>query len=167
MAVILYLNSLRRKSGDDEFFKVIGDFFAANTTKTVSAQAYLDAAHATYVEPEAGTGAVYVASDIDRRLASAVLVYGTMRDAGANRYAAETLQRDYLNQYESQIPIYKDFEATEEVLQHHDVIFVGWPEANSALEGWASKLKLNYSQASSGSGTTFMPRSVRRWWRPA
>jgi len=52
-----------------------------------------------------------------------------------------------LDAYEGQVPIYKDFEATEEVLRHRDVIFVGRPESNSALSAWASRIGLEYPQA--------------------
>src|SRR5258708_22358225 len=47
---------------------------------------------------------------------TAVIVYGTQREAGANRYAAEQLQATYLNQFESIVPIYKDFEVGDEIL---------------------------------------------------
>ncbi len=144
----LFLDSLRRQMGDDRFFKLMGDFFSAHTTTAVTAQAFLKAAGVSFTEPDPGQGPVYLVSDIEHRLSSAVLVYGTMREAGANRYAAECLQREFLDRYESQIPIYKDFEATDEVLQHHDVIFVGRPEANSALEAWALKLGVEYNGAS-------------------
>ena len=86
-------------------------------------------------------------SDIYRRLGQAVLVYGTVRDAGANRYAAEQLQQRYLDQYESQVPIYKDFEVSDDLLRHRDVIFVGRPEANSALAAWSESLSLDYQGA--------------------
>jgi hypothetical protein len=76
-----------------------------------------------------------------------VLVYGTQREVGANRYAAEQLQASYLNQFESQVPIYKDFEVTDELLAHKDVIFVGRPEANTALAAWAKVLNLDYQGA--------------------
>ena len=46
------------------------------------------------------------------------------------------------------MPIYKDFEVSDELLRHHDVIFVGRPEANSALAAWAGKLGLSYDGAS-------------------
>jgi hypothetical protein len=144
----LFLDDLRRKMGDDKFLALMSDFFDANTTKTVTAQAFLDKAGVAFSAPDAGTGPLYVESDIRHRLASAVLVYGTVREAGANRYAAEVLQHDFMNQYESQVPIYKDFEATDEVLQHRDVIFVGRPEANSALAAWAQKLSVDYTGAS-------------------
>jgi hypothetical protein len=144
----LFLDGLRRKMGDDAFLRLMSDFFAANTTKTVTAQSFLEKAGVSYAVPEAGEGPVYLASDMTRRLESAVLVYGTVREAGANRYAAEKLQSAMLNMYESEVPIYKDFEATEEILQHRDVIFVGRPEANSALAAWVEKLGLEYKGAS-------------------
>ena len=41
---VLFLDSLRRKMGDDAFLKLMADYFAANTTKTVTAQSFLDKA---------------------------------------------------------------------------------------------------------------------------
>ena len=142
----LFLDSLRRQLGDDPFFRLMSDFFSANTTRTVTAQSFLHQAGVPFTESDPGKGAVYLTSDIKHRLASAILVYGTVREAGANRYAAECLQREFLDGSESQVPIYKDFEATGEVLQHHDVIFVGRPEANSALE--AMKFDAGFNGAS-------------------
>src|SRR5262249_882459 len=134
---LLFLDSLRRKMGDDAFLKLMSEYFNANTTKTVTAQSFLDKAGVTYAVPEAGNGPAYLTTDISRRLASAIIVYGTNRDAGANRYAAETLQARYIEQFESKVPVYKDFEVSPEILRTHDVVFVGRPEANSALAEWA------------------------------
>jgi hypothetical protein len=86
-------------------------------------------------------------NDIWRRLPSAVIVYGTLRDAGANRYAAEQLQKKFLNAYESEVPIYKDFEVSDALLRQRDVVFVGRPEANSALALWSTQLGLDYKGA--------------------
>ena len=74
-------------------------------------------------------------------------MYGTQREAGANRYAAEQMQAQFLDQFESQVPIYKDFEVTDELLAHNDVIFVGRPEANTALAAWAKQIGLDYQAA--------------------
>jgi hypothetical protein len=76
-----------------------------------------------------------------------VIVYGTMKEAGANRYAAEQLQDQYLGQFESRVPIYKDFEVSDEQLAHKDVVFVGRPEANQALAAWAKPLELDWDGA--------------------
>jgi hypothetical protein len=123
-------------------------YFTANTTRTVSAQSFLEKAGVSYAAPDAGNGPAYLTSDIGRRLSSAVIVYGTNRDAGANRYAAEALQARYLEQFERKVPIYKDFELTADLLRAHDVVFVGRPESNSALAQWAGKLSVAYNGAS-------------------
>jgi phospholipase B-like protein len=139
----LFLDQLRRDVGDDRFFKLMKDFFAAHTTKAVAAQSFLDAAGVKFSVPVDNGGATYVASDIRHRLRSAILVYGTVNDAGANRYAAEQLQKDYLDWFESAVPIRKDFEVTEQELRTHDVIFVGRPETNSMLAAWKAQIGLD------------------------
>jgi hypothetical protein len=144
---VLFLDSLRSKMGDDAFLKLMSDYFAANTTKTVTAQSFLDRANAKIDVIDPPDGPAYLTRDIWGKLASSVIVYGTVRDAGSNRYAAEQMQTRFLNQYESQVPIYKDFEVNDELLRHHDVVFVGRPESNSALARWAEKLGLNYHGA--------------------
>ncbi len=144
---VLILDSLRRKRGDAAFLKLMCDFFAANTTKTVTAQSFLDQTGAKLEVIEPPDGPAYLASDIWKKLASSVIVYGTMREAGANRYSAEQVQSHFLDYYESQVPIYKDFEVTDDLLRHHDVVFVGRTEANVALARWAEKLGLDYAGA--------------------
>ena len=149
---VLLLDSLRIKLGDDAFLKLMSDYFAANTTKTVTAQSFLDQAGLAKLGPQLEPvdpppGPAYLTSDIWRRLASAVIVYGTLREAGANRYAAEQMQSRFLDRYESQVPVYKDFEASDELLRHRDVVFLGRPEANSALALWSGKLHLDYEGA--------------------
>jgi hypothetical protein len=144
---VLFLDSLRRKMGDGAFLKLMNDYFAANTTKPVTAESFLEKAGVRFETVDPPAGPAYLASDIGRRLSSAVIVYGTVREAGANRYAAEQMQNHFLDHYESAVPIYKDFEASEELLRHHDVVFVGRPEANSALDLWAGKLGLDFEGA--------------------
>jgi hypothetical protein len=140
----LFLDSLRHRLGDDQFLNLLSTWFADNTTKTMSAQSFLDKAGVPFEFTEPAGGSAYAVGDIGRRLGTAVLVYGTGREAGANRYAAEQLQAQYLNQFESQVPIYKDFEVSDELLAHKDVIFVGRPEANTALAAWAKQIDLDY-----------------------
>ncbi|HUI40420.1 MAG TPA: C45 family peptidase [Terriglobia bacterium] len=149
---VLFLDSLRAKMGDDAFLKLMSGYFAANTTQGVTAQSFLEKAGVdpASANPEAidpPDGPAYLANDIWRRLPSATIVYGTLRDAGANRYAAEQLQSRFLNGYQSQVPVYKDFEASDALLRHRDVVFVGRPEANSALALWTAKLHLDYAGA--------------------
>jgi hypothetical protein len=144
---VLFLDSLRVKMGDDAFLKLMSDYFAANTTKTVTAQSFLEKSGAQPGAIDLPAGPAYLTDDIWRRLASAAIVYGTLREAGANRYAAEQLQSQFLDRYESEVPIYKDFEVSDELLRHRDVVFVGRPESNSALALWSGKLHLEYKGA--------------------
>ncbi len=144
---VLFLDALRRKMGDDRFFKLMDDYFNANTTKTVTAKSFLAMAGVEEDPIDPPDGPAYLTNEINRRLASAVIVYGTLREAGANRYAAEQLQSRFLDRLETQVPLYKDFEATDDLLRHRDVVFVGRPEANSALAQWSEKLGLKYEGA--------------------
>ncbi|HVP00657.1 MAG TPA: C45 family autoproteolytic acyltransferase/hydrolase [Bryobacteraceae bacterium] len=152
---VLLLDALRRAMGDDAFYALMKDFFDKGTTKTVHAADFVAAAGAAQQPlfakwldgtglPEAGEGAIYVAGDLHRKLASTIIVYGTVTEAGANRYAAEQWQKQFLDQFESAVRIYKDFEVTERELSDHDVLFVGRPETNSALAAWTKPLELNY-----------------------
>jgi hypothetical protein len=142
---VLFLDQLRRNRGDDRFFKLMADFFGSHKTQAVTAQSFLDAAGVSFALPPDTGSAMYVASDIGERLGSAILVYGTMADAGANRYAAEELQKHFFRWLESAVPIRKDFEVSDEELRTRDVIFVGRPESNSALAAWRDKLALESS----------------------
>jgi len=149
---VLLLDALRLKLGDDAFLKLMSDYFAANATKSVTVESFLEKAgldksgfQLERVDPPPGPA--YLTNDILRRAASAVIVYGTLREAGANRYAAEQMQSRFLDRFESQVPIYKDFEASDELLRNRDVVFVGRPEANSALALWSAKLPLDYEGA--------------------
>lgn len=141
---VLFLDQLRRKMGDDAFLALMNDYFAANTTKTVTAQSFLDKAGVKFDLTEPTEGPTYAIADMNRRLATAIIVYGTQKEAGANRYAAEQLQNAYLGQLEYQVPIYKDFEVTDDVLAKHDIVFIGRPETNQALESF---INLDYKGA--------------------
>lgn len=152
---VLLLDALRRSMGDGAFYALMKDFFEKNTTKTVRAEDFMAAAgpaqqglFAKWLNgtglPDTGDGPLYSASDLRRRLGSTIIVYGTMTEAGANRYAAEQWQKQFLDQFESAVRILKDFEVTERELADHDVLFIGRPETNSALEAWAKPLALDY-----------------------
>ncbi|MDE3199075.1 MAG: hypothetical protein KGN84_22185, partial [Acidobacteriota bacterium] len=144
---VLFLDALRRKMGNDAFLKLMSAYFAANTTKTVTAQSFLDAAKITYEAPAPGDGPAYLPSDIARRLASAAIVYGTVREAATNRYAAEQLQLRFRERDQREVPIYRDYEVSDSALAHNDVIFIGRPETNSALAPLQWKLGLDYKNA--------------------
>lgn len=143
----LFLDGLRRRMGDDAFFTLMNRYFAANSTKTVTAESFLKMAGIAYSVPDPGDGPAYLPEDIMGRAASAVIVYGTAAESGINRYAAEQLQSSYRDRNTGEPPIYKDFEVRDTALAHRDVIFVGRPETNSALAAWREKIGLDYTGA--------------------
>lgn len=143
----LFLDTLRRQMGDEPFLKLMRDYFAANTTKTVTAHSFLVEAKVPFSVPDPGDGPAYLPEDIRDRLATAVIVYGTTREAGTNRYVAERLQREFRDRQQREVPIYKDFEATNALLGQKDVIFVGRPETNSALAAWRDRIGLDFDGA--------------------
>lgn len=152
---VLLIDALRHSMGDDAFYALMKDFFDKNTTKTVHAADFTAAAgsgqqplFAKWLNetglPDHAEGPLYSASDLRRRLNSTIVVYGTLTESGANRYAAEQWQKQFLDQFESAVRVYKDFEVTEKDLAEHDVLFIGRPETNSALAAWAKPLALDY-----------------------
>ena len=155
---LLLLDALRREMGDDAFYALMRDFFDKNTTKTVYAADFAVAAGAARQPffakwlngiglPDTPDGPLYSANILRRRLASAIIVYGTVAEAGANRYAAEQFQKQFLDSFESEVPIRKDFEVSDQDLRQHDVLFVGRPETNSALAPWTKSIGLDYEGA--------------------
>jgi Phospholipase B/Carbohydrate binding domain len=144
---VLFLDALRRKLGDDAFLKLMREYFASNTTKTVTAQSFLQTAGVSFEFPDPGDGPAWLPDDIGRRGIPVAIVYGTVREAGANRYTAEQLQARLREEQQREFTIYKDFEVSDDKLVAMDVIFVGRPETNSALAAWAGKIGLDYAGA--------------------
>ncbi len=159
---VLLLDALRREMGDEKFLALMKEFFETHTTKSVSTADFTAAAEKAAGKPmqaffakwldgvdtASEPGAVFVGQNLRRRLGSALIVYGTTRDAGANRHAAELLQSHFLDGFESRTPIRKDFAVSDEELARHDVVLVGRPETNSALAALNSQIGLAYHGAS-------------------
>ncbi len=145
---VLFLDSLRRKLGDDRFFALMSEFFAANAGATVTAQSFLEKAGVPFEFSEPEDGPAYLLTDIYRRLRDR---HSGLRHRSARR--APTAMPPNRSRaiswtsYESAVPIYKDFEVSDELLRHRDVIFIGRPEANSALAAWAARIGLDYPGA--------------------
>jgi hypothetical protein len=152
---LLLLDALRREMGDDAFYAFMRDFYDKNTAKTVHSTEFISAAgadrqplFAKWLDstglPEKADGPLYTAAALRSHLSSAIIVYGTVAEAGANRYAAEQWQHQFLGMFESEVPVRKDFEVSEAELAQHDIVFIGRPETNSALAAWSKQIGLDY-----------------------
>jgi hypothetical protein len=148
-AVFLF-DALRRQMGEEAFLNFMRGFFEANTTRTVQGADFLAAAGLKKLpdleEPQTGTAMLL--TSLFPRLGNALIVYGTVTEAGANRHASEIFQDRLNNWYESHVPLRKDFELTPEETKTKTLIFVGRPETNSALHAMAEKLGLKFDGAS-------------------
>jgi Phospholipase B len=157
----LLLDALRERMGDEKFFAVMKTFYEQHAGKPASSSEFRQAAEHAFGHPLADLFSEWVDRTglpgglsnarypalLGAHLASAMIVYGTMGEAGSNRYAAEQVQQRFLNWLEHEIPIRKDFEVIEAEMKSHDIVFVGRPETNSALAAWAGKLGLSYDGA--------------------
>jgi hypothetical protein len=145
----LFLAALRKEMGSDELLNFLNGFFDAHTTRTVTTAELLNALDQKWKKPHdelvttwlkrsglpgAGNGPLYVARFRQEDLSNTVIVYGTVTEAGANRYAAERLQAEFLDAFESRVPLLRDYEVTPDQLRLRNVVFVGRPETNSMLE---------------------------------
>ncbi len=154
----LLLDALRQRLGDDKFSELMQSFYREHAGKAVTSSEFQQAAERSGGHPlgdffsqwldrpglPGGLSDARTPDLIGPRLGSALIVYGTVREAGSNRYAAEQLQDKFMNWLEHEVPVRKDFEVTDADLQSHDVIFVGRPETNSALAAWKAKLGFTY-----------------------
>jgi hypothetical protein len=160
---VLLLDAMRRKMGDEKFLTFMRDFYGAQTTKSVRTADFVAAAEkadgaslqdffSLWLDkpglPGDRGGSVYSPLHLRARLPEALIVYGTEMDAGSNRYAAERIQHDLLDWYESAVPIRKDFELTPEDARSHTLILVGRPETNSALRVFAPRVGVAFNGAS-------------------
>jgi hypothetical protein len=144
---VMQFDAIRKQMGLEKFLDMMRTFYDQHTTKTVRSADFPVAAPAV----ELPTGGVLLSAVIGR-LSNAVIVYGTEMDAGANRYAAEQMQRQLNDWYESRVPVLRDFELTEEEGAAKTVIFIGRPETNSALRVWNEKLGIRFDGASFEAG---------------
>ena len=154
----LLLDALRQKLGDDRFFALMNRFFPAHAIEPINADAFIAAAGpdarpvfnewlSSGTIPRVPEGPRYLLSAIHPgggAISNAVIVYGTVTEAGANRYAAEQLQKRLLEWFETPVSIQRDFELSGQELHDRNVIFVGRPETNSALAAVAKSIGLVY-----------------------
>ncbi len=122
----LFLDQLRRNMGDDRFFKLMADFFGAHKTQA-GYRAIVLGCRRRQLRVASRQGRARCTWPPISTSASAPRFWCTApwTDAGANRYAAEELQKHFFRWLESAVPIRKDFEVSDEELRTHDVIFVG------------------------------------------
>ncbi len=139
---ILQFDAIRSQMGDESFLKMMRDFYAKYTTRTVRT-ADFPAPPPQVQLPDAPPLFLALMS----RLSNTVVVYGTAMEAGANRHAAELLQSSFNGWFETRIPVLRDFELTPELARTKSIVFIGRPETNSALSEFSAQLPARFDAA--------------------
>ncbi len=139
---VLFLDQLRRNVGDDRFFKLMADFFAAHKAQPVAAQLFLDAAGVSFALPADTGGSMYKASDIRDRLSSAITRIRYQDRRRSQPLCGRATAKTFLPMARKRGPHPQgDFEVSDEELRTHDAfIFVGRAESNSVLARWQEKI---------------------------
>ena len=157
----LLLLDLRREIGEAGFDDLMTTFLAEHAGKAVTTADFVAAAEqiagtrlSTFAHlqrpewPEA-QGSCWSIDSFEREPEHALIVYGTQREARANREAAEVLQRQLAARwYNFQIPLRSDREVTADEMKTHHLVLVGRPVANAITAKCASALPLRFGDAS-------------------
>jgi len=162
---VLLLATLREILGAAPFAAMMDDFGRAHAGHAVEAAQFRD--HAGRAAPgkplkeffdrwldEAGipgpsTGGTWAVDSFEEEPEKALIAFGTLKDARANREAADRLQRAIADRWSNvTVPIKADSELSEDDWKSHHVLLVGRPEANSAAARCSKNLPVAFGPAS-------------------
>ena len=166
---VLLLAGLRELMGADPFAAMMDDFGRAHAGHAVDAGQFR--AHAERAAagkpirpffdrwldepglPVAGAGAggagTWAVDSFEEEPEKALIVYGTLKDAHANREAAARLARAVADRWSNvAVPIKADAEITEDDWKTHHVLLVGRPDANSASARCSKNLPIGFGPTS-------------------
>ncbi|MFO0909249.1 MAG: C45 family autoproteolytic acyltransferase/hydrolase [Isosphaeraceae bacterium] len=163
----LLLDALRHEIGDRPFVTLMDRFGREHAGKPVSTAEFRDAAIAAAPsgtrdlnpwfdrwltqtglprEPEGGFWSVDTfEADLDRTL----IVYGTLREADAQREAAQRLQRFIQRKWSNvAVPILSDRDASPSELEGKHLLLVGRPASNTVTARLVSQLPVRFEAGS-------------------
>jgi hypothetical protein len=141
---VAVFDAIRKLLGDDKFVQMLVDYYAKNTTKSVSTADFPVSVPKVEL-PDPKRAALLTA--MFGRLKNSIIVYGTDGEAGSNRHAAEKLQREWNDWFEREVPAVADHAFDATMFKTKTVIFVGRPETNSALRAVAGTLRVKFDGA--------------------
>ena len=157
---VLLLSALRTKLGDDEFLKLMDAFGRKNAGQEVATGDFVGDAGAglkTLFDawlrrpglPDGRGAASWSVDSFEAEPEQAVIVYGTLKEADAQREAADRLQRQIRRRWSNvTAPILADNDANRDNLKGKHVLLVGRPDSNSVAGRLASRLPVAFGPAS-------------------
>ncbi|WP_435009287.1 C45 family autoproteolytic acyltransferase/hydrolase [Tundrisphaera lichenicola] len=161
---LLLMAALREKIGPDKFDAMMDEFGRSHAGHAVDSAQFRGHAEKAAGQPLADfftpwldeTGLpgttppeTWAVDSFEEEPEKAVIVYGTLKEANANREAATRLQTAIAARWSNVIvPIKPDTEFTEDDWKEHHVLLIGRPAANAATARAAGKLPVSFGPAS-------------------
>lgn len=161
---VLLLAALREEIGHDRFAAMMDDFGRAHAGHPVDSAQFRAHAEKAAGKPlgdffgpwldETGlpgtAGApTWAVDSFEDEPEKALIVFGTLKDAQANREAAARLGKAIAGRWSNvTVPIKADSELTEDDWKAHHLLLVGRPDANAATSRAAGNLPVSFGPAS-------------------
>ncbi len=170
---VLLLSALREKLGDDVFLKLMDDFGRSHAGQPASAEAFRTQAEKAGAEngrdltgffdswlkgqglpdaaarPVTSSASVWSIDSFEVEPEAALIVYGTLKEADAQREAAEHLQRAIARRWSNiLVPVRADTEIAEADLRSHHVLVVGRPDTIYGADRLVKTLPVTFGPAS-------------------
>jgi hypothetical protein len=160
---VLLLDDLRAKLGDARFEAMMDAFGRAHAGKPASTSAFRKAAEHSYgksldsfftawldedglPDGKAGAWSIHAFED---ELPKALIVYGTRKEADAQREAAGVLQAEIRRMWSNiTVPIKADSDVTDDDLRGHHLLLIGRPDSNAVAARCAGGLPLSFGPGS-------------------
>jgi hypothetical protein len=152
---VLLLADLRSRLGDETFLTLMDDFGRAHAGRSATTAEFLKAVdnlpgrpvESSFFDrwlgqrglPTARFEAVWSIDSFTAEPERAVIVYGTLKEASAQREAADLLQRQVERLWSNvTVPVRSDKEVTTEELKSHHLLLVGRPGTNAVASDRAA-----------------------------
>jgi hypothetical protein len=161
---VLLLAALREKLGNEPFLKLMDDFGRAHAGEHVSTDMFRKRAEelakgdlkgffTTWVTetslPVDPGGGYWSIDSFEAEPEKALIVAGTVKEADAQREAAEHLRRGIASRwYNLQVPIKLDTEVSDGDLSSHHILLIGRPDSNAVAARLAGALPVKFAAAS-------------------
>lgn len=162
---VLVLSALRDAMGDAAFRRFMDEFGRAHAGQKVTAVAFLDAAEKAHgaslvairdalgsdarnrlgeaVRDRAATGRYWSIASFEHEPEQAILVYGTLREAEANRESALRFQHLFARKWSNlNIPVVADNDLDAQDRAGRHLLLIGRPETNAVAADLAERGKL-------------------------
>ncbi len=161
---VLLLAALRETLGDAAFLELMDDFGRAHAGLSASSHSFrnwaedfsgrdLKSFFTTWLTenrlPADPGGGFWSIDSFEAEPEKALIVYGTVREADAQREAANHLQRGIAGRWSNlMVPIQSDQDVSEADLKSHHILLIGRPDSNAVAARVAASLPVRFGPGS-------------------